>query len=140
MRQMLVGGAAAAFVCIVVVARDSAAKSTYDSPYSFEQTWTTALRLVRVDLGYKIVEKDEQAGYILFEYGDKGGNASLELFKTDKGVRVTCQMPKYPSYHEVVVLDRLGKKLKDEHGTPPEKPKPPPDTGTPDGDAGPETP
>ncbi len=119
--------------------REAQAKSGYESPYTYEQTWNTAVRLVRVDLGYKVVEKDEKGGYILFEYTDKGttSSASLELLKTDKAVRVICQIPKFPSYHETLILDRLGRKLKEEHGLPPEKPKPPPDAGPPDGDAGP---
>lgn len=134
MRRLFATSAASGlFFCgVVAIVGESGAKSSYDSPYSYPQTWNTALRLVRVDLGYKIVEKDEQAGYILFEYGDKGGTSSLELLKTANGVRVVCQMPKYPSYHEVVVLDRLTKKLKEEHGNPPEKAKPSPDTGLPE--------
>lgn len=108
------------------------AKTARDSPYAYEQTWNTAVRLVRVDLGYKIVEKDEKSGYVLFEYEDKGvkGSGSLELFKGEKAVRVICQLPKFPSYHEVVILDRLEKKLREEYGPPPEKPRPPPDGGS----------
>lgn len=138
MRRLFATSAAAGllFCGVVAVVGESGAKSTYDSPYSYAQTWNTALRLVRVDLGLKVVEKDEQAGYILFEYGDKGGTASIELLKQASSVRVVCQIPKYPSYHEIVVLDRLTRKLKDEHGTPPEKAKPPADTGLPEaGDA-----
>jgi hypothetical protein len=114
---------------------EAQAKTTRDSPYSYEQTWNTAVRLVRVDLGYKIVEKDEKSGYVLFEYEDKGvkGSGSLELFKGEKAVRVICQLPKFPSYHEIVILDRLEKKLREEYGPPPEKPKPAPDGGA-DGD------
>jgi hypothetical protein len=108
--------------------REAQAKSGYESPYSYDQTWTTALRLVRVDLGFKIVEKDEKAGYVLFEYADKGStsSASLELLPGDRGVRVVCQIPKFPSYHEAVVLDRLSRKLREEHGNPPERTRPPP--------------
>lgn len=114
------------------------AKSGMESAYTFDQTWNSALRLIRVDLGYKIVEKDEKAGYILFEYESKGtvSNASLELLKGESTIRVICQIPKFPSYHESVVLDRLHKKLKDEHGLPPEKPKPPPPDAGPSPEAG----
>ncbi len=107
------------------------AKTSRDSPYTFEQTWNTAVRLIRVDLGYKIDEKDERNGYLLFEYEDKGvkGSGSVEMFRGDKAVRVVCQLPKFPSYHEVIILDRLEKKLREEYGPPPERPKPPPDAG-----------
>ena len=122
--------------------REARAKAAYESPYTFDQTWNSALRLVRVDLGYKILEKDEKAGYVLFEYIDKGttSSGSLELLTTERSIRVVCQIPKFPSYHEALILDRLSRKLKDEHGTPPEKPKPPVDSGPPgppdSGDAG----
>ena len=110
------------------------AKSGMESAYTYEQTWNSALRLVRVDLGYKVLEKDEKAGYILFEYLEKGtvSSASIELLPGERTIRVVCQIPKFPSYHEAVVLDRLARKLKDEHGAPVEKPKPVPDAGTPD--------
>lgn len=110
------------------------AKSGMESAYTYEQTWNSALRLVRVDMGYKIVEKDEKAGYILFEYIDKGtvSNGSIELLPGERTIRVVCQIPKFPSYHETVVLDRLARKLKDEHGAPIDKPKPIPDAGPPD--------
>lgn len=113
------------------------AKTSRDSPYSFEQTWNSAVRLLRVDLGYKIDEKDERNGYLLFEYEDKGvkGGGSIEMFRGDKAVRIVCQLPKFPSYHEIVILDRLEKKLREEYGPPPEKPKPPPDAGGADADA-----
>jgi hypothetical protein len=107
------------------------AKSNFDSPYSFEQTWNSAVRLVRVDLGLKIEEKDDKNGYMLFEYEDRGtkGTGSIEVLKGEKAVRVICNLPKFPSYHEARILDRLEKKLRDEYGPPPEKPKPQPDAG-----------
>ena len=120
---------------------EASAKQSYESAYTYDQTWNAALRLVRVDLGLKIVDKDDKAGFIMFEYVNDGSTSSgsLELFKTEKSVRVICQIPKFPSYHEIALLDRLGRKLKEEYGAPPEKPKPqppsPPDGGA-DGDDG----
>lgn len=107
------------------------AKTTRDSPYSYEQTWNAAVRLIRVDLGYTIQEKDERNGYLLFDYEDRGtkGLGSVEMFRGDKSVRVVCTLPKFPSYHEIVILDRLDRKLRDDYGPPPEKPTPPPDAG-----------
>lgn len=131
----LVAGAApfALFAPRGCTVREAHAKSGMESPYTYDQTWNTALRLVRVDLGFKIIERDDKAGYILFEYLDKGttSSASLELLRGEATVRVVCQIPKFPSYHEAVVLDRLSRKLKEEHGAPPEKPKPAPDAGPP---------
>lgn len=112
---------------------EAEAKQHLESLYTYDQTWNTALRLVRVDLEMKIVEKDDKAGFILFEYVDKGttSSGSLEFLKGEKSIRVICQIPKFPSYHEIALLDRLSRKLKDEYGAPPEKPKPPVDAGPP---------
>ena len=138
---------AAGSLAIAVISHDDGgmpeanAKQTYDSLYSYEQTWNTALRLIRVDKGYKIIEKDEKAGFVLFEYVDKETTASgsMELLRGEKSVRVICQIPKFPSYHEIAMLDRLARKLKDEYGAPPEKPKPPPDAGPPPDASDPES-
>ena len=131
---MLVGaGTVAVFGPREWVEREAHAKSGMESPYRYDQTWNSALRLVRVDMGLKILEKDEKAGYILFEYVDKGtvSSASIELLPNEQSIRVVCQIPKFPSYHETVVLDRLTRKLREEHGAPPEKVKPAPDAGPP---------
>ncbi|GAC1525603.1 MAG: hypothetical protein NVS3B10_24420 [Polyangiales bacterium] len=117
--------------------QEASAKQHYESAYGFEQTWNAALRLVRVDLGMKVVDKDEKAGFIMFDYENDGKSSpgSFELLRTEKSIRVICQLPKVPSYHEIAVLDRLARKLKEEYGAPPEKkkPEPPPDAGPPDG-------
>ena len=120
------------------------AKSTYDSPYGYERTWNAALRLVRVDNGWKISEKDETSGYLLFEYASpesgKPTSGSLELVRghgQDNGVSVLVQLPKMPHYHEQVILDALASKMRHEYGDPPSSrrepnpgPEPAPDAGS----------
>ena len=76
--------ALAAPVAIGLGARDASASVAYESPYTFEQTFGTALRLVRVDLGFKLVEKDVANGYLLFEYrspesGSRVTQGSIEV-------------------------------------------------------------
>ncbi|MFI5301038.1 MAG: hypothetical protein ACHREM_23390 [Polyangiales bacterium] len=112
----------------------ASAKSGFDSQYTYDQTWTASLRLVRVDLGLKVTEKDEHDGFILFEYveKDRTSGASIELVRTDHGVRVNCQIAQFASYHEAALLARLARKLKDEFGAPPERQ--PPDAGSIDAD------
>lgn len=111
---------------------DANASSAYSSPYTYEQTYGTMLRLLRVDLGHKIVERDKELGYILFEYtspesGNRVSSGSVELVDTKNGVQVGVQLPQMPRYHEQMIVDQLAKKLQDEHGTPPaKKPEPPP--------------
>ena len=43
----------------VVLSSPASARSTFDSTYGYERTWNAALRLVRVDLGMKVTEKDD---------------------------------------------------------------------------------
>ncbi|WP_437578655.1 hypothetical protein [Sorangium sp. So ce887] len=125
-------------------ARPASASVAHESPYTFEQTFGTALRLVRVDLGFKIVEKDVSNGYLLFEYrspesGGRVTQGAIEVVSGRAGVHVAVQLPAMPQYHEQVLLDALVKKLASEHGDPPKKAPPPPvDAGAPPPvDAGP---
>ncbi len=104
-------------------ANASVAKVT---PYTFGQTYGSALRLLRVDLEYKILERDKENGYILFEYtspesGKKTFNGSIEFVETKEGVNIAVQIPQMPQYHEQAILDQLTRKLSEEHGAPPTK-------------------
>ncbi len=122
--------------------READAKSSYDSQYGYERTWNTALRLVVVDLSFKVNEKDAQSGYILFDYkstesGNKATPGSFELIKAQTPgdpVHVVVQLPAMPRYHEQVLLDELARKLKDEYGEPViiKKQTPVQDAGAPD--------
>ncbi len=110
------------------------AKATYESPYGYERTWNAALRLVRVDNGWKISEKDQANGYLLFEYRPpsttKTTSGSLELVRGrdgDSAVSVLVQLPQMPRYHEQVILDALASKMRREYGDAPEHKRPPSD-------------
>jgi hypothetical protein len=115
------------------------AKSTYQSPYGYDRTWNAALRLVRVDNGWKIIEKEDASGYILFEYTSpesaKTTPGSLELVRgrdPDAPVSVLAQLPRMPHYHEQVLIDALVSKMRREYGDPPvhrKAPSPEPDAG-----------
>src|SRR4051812_45973603 len=117
-------------ICIAVgmaaTGGEAAAGVAYESPYTFDQTFGTALRLVRVDLGLKVVEKDEGAGYVLFEYtspesGKRVSSGSIEIVKGKGNVHVAVQLPAMPQYHEQMIVDALVKKLISEHGDPPKR-------------------
>ena len=118
---------------------EAAAATVYESPYTFDQTWGTAVRLLRVDLGLEITEKDQAHGYLMFKYtgsGPKVHTGSMEMVKSPREtVRVTVQLNSLPSYHEQLIIDKLAKKLFNEYGDPPKKPDPPP---SPPGDGGPD--
>jgi hypothetical protein len=133
LRPARLGASAALGVALLVVSTggDAEAKSGYDSSYGFERTWNAGLRLVRVDLGLTVTEKDDSVGYLLFDYRSPEGGAkpvpgSMEFVrsKEEGTVRVVVQIPQMPSYHEQVMVDKLARKLRNEYGDPPTRPPP----------------
>lgn len=110
------------------------ARSVRDEPYPFATAWNTAIRLIRVDLGCPIVERDMEIGYFTFTYrdGNRTVPGSVEMVRTTldgrDGVRVILQIPQEPTYVETVVLNQLGRKLRTEFGEPvaPVRRAPPP--------------
>jgi len=101
------------------------AKTTRDLTYRSSLIWRSAVRFLRVDQNYKVLEKDKDAGYLIFEYADAGKkySASMEmipLVKNDKRyVRASIRIEAMPSYVEVVLIDRFLRKLKEEYGVQP---------------------
>jgi len=107
---MLAVSLLAALVGALVVlapASPASAKGAYDSAYGFDRTWNAGLRLVRVDLGLKVTEKDDANGPdLLFDYkspesGQKPVPARWNAFRAkgngrvrvDAVVRSIAQMP-----------------------------------------------
>jgi len=120
------------------------ARSTFQSAYGFDRTYNAALRLIRIDMGLKITEKDDKTGYFVFDYkaadeGNKVSSGSIEFVRSsdaDGPVDVIVQLPQMPRYHEQVLVDSLIRKMHQDYGDPPEKPKPAPAPEKPVGDAG----
>lgn len=107
------------------------------SGYSKAQTYSAALRYVRVDLGCEVVEKDPDAAYLIFKYsapgaGKGGVTGTLEVVEANSSVRVFVSLPRLPEYYERVLRDGLLKKLRDEYGAPPRAPQKPADRPNPD--------
>jgi hypothetical protein len=101
----------------------ASAKSSFESPYTLTQTYNAALRLVRVDLGLTVTERDPSAAYILFDYkstesGRRVAPGSIEMLEAGRAVKVVVQLGQMPRYHEQVMSDALAKKLRDEYGEP----------------------
>lgn len=92
--------------------------------YAFTRVWTTAVRLLRIDFASPITEKDVESGYFLFDFvdGNKQHPGSIELIRLQESggesVRVVLQIPALPSYVEQNLLERLGRKLSAEYGSP----------------------
>jgi hypothetical protein len=109
------------------IATRAIAETNYESLYGFDRTWNSALRMIRVDMGFKVTEKDEATGYLLFEYkspesGMKPSSGSMEFVRSkepDSPVRVVVQLPQMPSYHEQLLVDALARKMRNEYGDPP---------------------
>jgi hypothetical protein len=104
------------------------------APWPTERVWPAAVRFLRVDLKLTIVEKDSDAGYVLFELVDDGKvfPGSLELSRRKDGegreaTRVVMKIPGRPAYVEDRLLEKLDRKLKEELGAPAPPPKPPAD-------------
>jgi hypothetical protein len=95
-----------------------------ESDYTKAQTYSGALRYLRVDLGYEVVEKDPEAAYLIFRYNLPGQNkrstnGTIEVVETRSRVKLLVQIAEMPEYHERILRDGLLKKLRIEYGAPP---------------------
>jgi len=118
-------------LALVLASPDGAeARRQREFAYGFEQTWNAALRLLRVDLRMPVTDRDQEGGYVMFDYVSAGKRhpGSVELVAQPAASRaatvVVVQVPGMPSYVEQMLLDRLGKKLLAEYGPPPKAPPP----------------
>lgn len=106
------------------------AKSALTMPYPFGEVWPAAIRLLRVDRGYMVREKDESSGYVLFDVPEAGRTyrAALELVATADAdgrpaTQILCSMPELPRHHENTLLERLQAKVRAERGVPAPAPR-----------------
>lgn len=124
------------FFVLALVSATADARSEKTFAYPRDLAWPTAVRFLRVDEHLKIVEKDADAGYVLFELSDEGKiwRGSLEAIGAvvdgRPTVRFVITIEDRPSYLEGGMLTRLERKLRAELGTPapPATPKKPPPT------------
>ncbi|HQP37422.1 MAG TPA: hypothetical protein PLI95_19695 [Polyangiaceae bacterium] len=122
----LVGAVVVASALGVLVAGDASARTAFQSSYTLEQNYSAALRMVRVDMGLKITEKDPDSAYIMFEYksnesGQKVSSGAIELVPQESAVQVVVQLPQMPQYHEEVMATSLRRKLQQDYGDPPKR-------------------
>lgn len=100
------------------------ARSSVDIPYPSEQAWNSVVRLIRVDFGFVITERDRESGFLMFTYRDttRSSPGSVELVSTEvngvPGVRVVVQVNAMPTYAERHLLTRLDRKLHEDYGEP----------------------
>jgi hypothetical protein len=112
-------------------------------PYPFTSVWPTAIRFIKLDRGWKLVEQDREAGYLRFVVIEdkKPHPATLELVRVNDAegrdaVRLQLSSADLAGFQEVPILDGLAHKLKEELGpaAPGKRPNPaehaPPDAST----------
>jgi hypothetical protein len=105
--------------------RNAHATINRDLTYRYTQIWNGLVRFLRVDNGFQVVEKNKTAGYIMFEYREKGKTfpSSFELIPVVRDgryyIRVGLRIADMPTYIEVVLFDKLIVKLKKDFGLPP---------------------
>jgi hypothetical protein len=106
------------------------------APYPITSVWPAAVRFLRVDRGFPVTEKDEAAGYVLFDFtdGPKPCKGSIELIRaTDRegrdATRIAISVPDLPRRYEQLLLDKFAAKLRDDQGPP--APAPPRKSNTP---------
>ena len=124
-----------ALLAVLVWAGGAQAKRQETFAYPYARVWTSAVRMLRVDFNSPITEKDPDSGYFLFDFPESGKSyaGSVEVVRVIDGevesARVMVQLPGLPGYVEQMLLDRLGRKLGQEYGSPlapkPAKPEPP---------------
>lgn len=121
--------------------------------YPADQVWPTAIRFLRVDRAYTLVDRDQESGFILFDFplGSRPdapvGRGSLELVATEDSsgraaVKLQFSTDAGPTHLPHALADGLAKKLKDERGqpAPPPRPEPTPAPKAPEGPWAPDLP
>lgn len=109
------------------------AESHKDTTYPYQQVWPAAVRFLRIDEGLKIVERDPDAGYVLFDLTEekrtfRGALEVVKLKDSDgrPSVRLILRIADRPSYMEMGILNRMLQKMRTELGPAPDPPAPPP--------------
>lgn len=127
MQRMALSAALAA--ALGLASARAEARTVRDEPYSLDSTWSTVVRMVRVDFGFTIDERDRDLGYFTFQYreGRRSLPGSVELMRSEVDgrpcTRVVVHIAGMPNYVETMMLSHLSRKLRAELG---EAPPPPP--------------
>jgi hypothetical protein len=119
---------AALLLTLATSAADARSEKTL--AYQRDQAWPAAVRFLRIEAKLKIIEKDADAGFVIFEYREdnKTFRGSLEVIDIVKDgrklVRFVVQIEDRPSWVEVEMLTKLERKLRSELGNPAPAPSP----------------
>ncbi len=115
-------------------ATSASAKTSRKVSHSYEKVWPAAVRFIRIDEGHKVLEKDMDNGYVLFEIAEEGKvfRGSIEVIRRKDSrdrdaVELVLTIKDRPRYMEHGILDRMLVKIRKELGLPkdPEETEPP---------------
>jgi hypothetical protein len=119
-------------LCLVLATSTAYARSEKTLAYEREPAWAASVRFIRVNAGLKVIEKDAEAGYVIFEFKEekKTFRGSLELIEVVKDgrkvLRFVMTIEDRPSWVEIEMLTKLERKLRAELGAPAPSPTPKP--------------
>jgi hypothetical protein len=119
-------------LALVLLTGIAEARSEKTLAYQREPSFQAAVRFLRIDAHLKLVEKDADAGYVIFEYTEdkKTFRGSLEVIDVVKDgrklTRFVVTIEDRPSYVEIEMLTKLERKLRAELGAPAPAPSAPP--------------
>ena len=107
----------------LALGRPALARSDKAFTYPREAAWPAAVRFLVVDEHLRVLDKDADAGYAVFELKDGGktyrGGLELVVATGDaRGVRIVITIEDRPSWMEIAMLTRLERKLRGELGAP----------------------
>jgi hypothetical protein len=114
---------------LLTASAPAAAQTTRVASYAYEQVYPAAVRFLRIDQGYDVVEHSAEAGYVLFDLAEDGkkfrGALELVRIQDDDGraaVRLVLRVADRPGYIARLIMERLERKLRAELGDPPPPP------------------
>lgn len=119
-------------LCLLLATSSAYARSEKTLAYPRDPAWSAAVRFIRVNAGLKVIEKDNEAGYVIFEFKEdkKTFRGSLEMIETVKDgrkvLRFVMTIEDRPSWVEIELLTKLERKLRSELGAPAPSPTPAP--------------
>ncbi len=88
-----------ALVILIAVPGAAEARSQREVAHAYDEVFPAAVRFLRIDAGLKIIEKDAEAGYVLFELAEDGKTfrGALELVRIKDGVRLIIRVDDRPT-------------------------------------------
>ncbi len=115
---------------VLSVSAPASAKTSRKVSHAYENVWPTAVRFLRIDEGFDVLEKDMENGYLLFEMADEGKKfrGAVEVIRRKDSsnrdaVELILTIKERPSYMEHGILDRMLIKIRKELGMPKDAPE-----------------